>query len=95
MITHITSNSINYSISKLSFTVVLIAVNGNTILSNQYEHMLMLNHNCNHYAVPTSQSEVTVMQSDDNQPRQDDESSQVEHTNGLYINTCVEYLLCT
>ena len=25
------------------------------------------------------------MQSDDNQPRQDDESSQVEHTNGLYI----------
>ena len=27
------------------------------------------------------------MQSDDNQPRQDDESSQVEHTNGLYIST--------
>ena len=25
------------------------------------------------------------MQSDDNQPRQDDESSQVEHTNGLYV----------
>ena len=35
--------------------------------------------------VPTSQSEVTVMQSDDNQPKQDDESSQVEHTNGLYM----------
>ena len=34
------------------------------------------------------------MQSDDNQLRQDDESSQVEHTNGLYINTRVEYLLC-
>ena len=25
------------------------------------------------------------MQSDDNQPRQDGESSQVEHTNGLYM----------
>ena len=25
-----------------------------------------------------------IMQSDDNQPRQDDESSPVEHTNGLY-----------
>ena len=25
------------------------------------------------------------MQSDDNQPRQDEESSQVEHTNGLYV----------
>ena len=47
----------------------------------------------NHYTVPTSQSEVTVMQSDDNQPRQDDERSQVEHTNGLYISACVEYLL--
>ena len=34
------------------------------------------------------------MQSDDNQLRQDDESSQVKHTNGLYINTHVEYLLC-
>ena len=33
------------------------------------------------------------MQSRDNQPRQDDERSQVEHTNGLYISTCVEYLL--
>ena len=33
--------------------------------------------------VPTSQSEVTVVQSDDNQPRQHDKSSQVEHTNGL------------
>ena len=38
---------------------------------------------CIHYTVPTSQSEVTVMQSDDNQSRQDDESSQVEHTKGL------------
>ena len=55
--------------------------------------MLMLYHNCNHYTVPTSQSEGTVMQSDDNQPRQDhdDESSPVEHTNGLYISiaTCM------
>ena len=39
--------------------------------------------NCIHYTVPASQSEVTVMQSDDNQSRQDDESSQVKHTNGL------------
>ena len=31
--------------------------------------------------VPINQS---VMQSDDNQPRQDDESSPVEHTNGMY-----------
>ena len=30
------------------------------------------------------------MQSDDNQPRQDDESSQVEHTNGLYV--CGKYM---
>ena len=45
----------------------------------------MLYHNCNHYTVPTSQAEVTVMQSHDNQPRQDDKSSQVEHTNGLYM----------
>ena len=36
--------------------------------------------------VPTNQS---VMQSDDSQPRQDDESSPVEHTNGLY-NTHVD-----
>ena len=38
--------------------------------------MLMLYHNCNHYTAPTSQSEVTVMQSEYNQPRQDDESDQ-------------------
>ena len=56
--------------------------------------MLMLYHNCNHYIVPTSQSEVTVMQSHDNQPRQDDESSQVEHTNGTSIATCVEFYYC-
>ena len=41
--------------------------------------------NCNHCTVPTSQSEVTVIQSDDNQPRQDDESSPVENTKGLYM----------
>ena len=40
---------------------------------------------CNHYTVPTSQSEVTVKQSHDNQPRQDDEGHQVEHTNGLHL----------
>ena len=33
-------------------------------------------------AVSTSWSEVTVMQSDDNQPKQDDESSQVTYTEG-------------
>ena len=43
----------------------------------------------NYYIVPTSQSEVTVVQSDGNQSRHHDESSQVEHTNGLYISTCV------
>ena len=39
------------------------------------------------YTVPASyeQSGVTVIQSDDNQPRQDDKRSQVEHTKGLYI----------
>ena len=42
-------------------------------------------HNCNHYTVPTNQSKVTVMQSDDNQPKQDDESSLVEYANGSYI----------
>ena len=42
------------------------------------------------------QSEVTVMQLDDNQTRQDDEISQVEHTNGqyacgiLYISLCID-----
>ena len=46
-----------------------------------------------HYTVPTSHSEVTVVQSDDNQPRQDYESSQIEHT-GLCICTCMEYLFC-
>ena len=47
----------------------------------------------NHYTVPTSQSEVRVMPSDNNQPRQDNDSSQVEHTNGLYLCRilCVVY----
>ena len=40
---------------------------------------------CNHYTVPTSQSEVTVTQSHDNQPRQVDKGGQVEHTNGLHL----------
>ena len=34
------------------------------------------------------------MQSDDNQPRQDDESNRVERTNGLYISTCVWNICC-
>ena len=41
--------------------------------------------------VPTSQSEVTVIQSDDNQPRQHDESSQVEHRNG-FLHVCYDCL---
>ena len=44
-------------------------------------------------AVPTSQSEVIVVQLDDNQPRQDDESSQVEHTNGLYLCVIIAWML--
>ena len=36
----------------------------------------------------------TVMQSDDNQPRQDDESSPVEHTNGLYSTYVAMWMLC-
>ena len=39
---------------------------------------------CNNYiAVPTSQSEVTVMHSHDSQPRQDDEIS-----NGMCVHKC-------
>ena len=41
--------------------------------------------------VPTNQS---VMQSDDNHPRQDDESNPVEHTNGLYNTYIVMWTLC-
>ena len=38
--------------------------------------------------VPTSQSKVAVMQSHDNQPRQDDERSQVEINNGMCVHKC-------
>ena len=51
-----------------------------------------MNDNCNYYTVSTSQSEVTVTQLDDSQTRQTDESSQVKHTNGLYV--CEILLLC-
>ena len=51
----------------------------------------MLYHSCNHYTVPTSQSGITVLQSDDNQPRQDDQSGRVEHTNGSYVSMHVFY----
>ena len=44
--------------------------------------------NCNHYTVPTSQPVVTVTQSDDNQPREDDKSSQVQLTNGWFVYIC-------
>ena len=56
--------------------------------SHLCEHMLvllLLYHNCNHHTVPTSQSDVTVVQSDDNHPRQDDESDRVTNTEGLYM----------
>ena len=33
------------------------------------------------------------MQLDDNQPRQDDKSSQVEHTNGLYLCVMIAWML--
>ena len=46
-----------------------------------------------HYTVLTCQSEVTVLQSDDGQSRQDDESSQAEHTNGLYLCKVVKVLM--
>ena len=51
----------------------------------------MLYHNYNHYTVPTSQSEVTVMQLDNN-PSTQDESCQVEHTNGMlkvHMHVCL------
>jgi len=40
---------------------------------------------CNNYiTVPASQSEVKAMPSHDNQPRHDDERSQVEDSNGMF-----------
>ena len=36
----------------------------------------------------------TVMHSDDIQPRQDDESSPVEHTNGLCSTYVAMWMLC-
>ena len=42
--------------------------------------------------VPTSQSEVTVTQSHDNQPRQDDQRSQVDDDNGMCV-LCTQVLL--
>ena len=33
------------------------------------------------------------MQSDNNQPRQDDKSSQVEHTNGLYMHVMIALII--
>ena len=44
--------------------------------------------------VPTNKSVVTVMQADNNQSRQDNGSSQVEHTNGLYMCILVKWHLC-
>ena len=43
-------------------------------------------------AVPTNQSEVTVIQSHDNQPRQGDERSQVDDNNGMCVHKC--FLRC-
>ena len=40
---------------------------------------------CNKYiTVPASQLEVKAMPSNDNQPRQDDERSQVDDYNGMF-----------
>ena len=40
---------------------------------------------CNNYiTVPASQSEVKAMPSHDNQPRHDDERSQVDDNNGMF-----------
>ena len=50
----------------------------------------MLYHNYNHYTVPTSQSEITVMQPDDNTSTQD-ESCQVEHVNGMQLHVKSTY----
>ena len=50
------------------------------------EDMIMQYHNSYHHTVTKSQSEVAVMQSDNNQPRQHDESGLVEHNNGLCIS---------
>ena len=47
-----------------------------------------------HYVASTSQPKVAVKQSDDNQPRQDNESDQMEHTKGLYISICVCLHIC-
>ena len=33
------------------------------------------------------------MQSDDNQPRQDDESNHVEHTNGSYVRVMIALII--
>ena len=38
--------------------------------------------------VDTSQSEVTDTQSHNNQPRQDDEKSQVDDNNGMCVRNC-------
>ena len=43
-----------------------------------------------HYTVPTSQSEVTVMQSDDDPSRQG-ESCQVKHNNGMQLHAKSTY----
>ena len=51
-------------------------------MSDWYVLMLVI------ITVPTSQSEVTVTQSHDNQPRQDDERSQGEINNGMLVHKC-------
>ena len=48
---------------------------------------------CFNILVPTSQSEVTVMQSHDDQPRQGDERSQVGISNGMYASKINTYYL--
>ena len=70
------------------FTITLIVVNGNTMaITHTWTHVNAISYKCNRYTVRTNQSEAAVMQSNDNQPRQDDESNKVEPTNGLCIST--------
>ena len=54
-----------------------------------HNNSLMLMLYCNNYTVSAKQSKLTVTQSYDNQPGQDNKSSQVDHASGLYISTCL------
>ena len=65
------------NITQMSYKVV--------ISYPQFCLFVIIIYNC---TVPTSQSETTDMQSHDNQPRQDDERSQMEINNGICVRKC-------